>query len=133
MSSSIKGKVAVVTGASRGIGAATAKMLGRNGASKVVLHYNGFKQGAEQVAKELKGMGCEAELVQANLATDQGIPTRAQRPRGGGIAVARKIGQSRPITEVIEIDRLGTAWRLAEKGQSLAAGKGVDRARFADI
>lgn len=73
MSSSIKGKVAVVTGASRGIGAATAKMLGRNGASKVVLHYNGFKQGAEQVAKELKGMGCEAELVQANLATDQGI------------------------------------------------------------
>ncbi len=73
MSSSIKGKVAVVTGASRGIGAATAKMLGRNGASKVVLHYNGFKQGAEQVAEELKSMGCEAELVQANLATDQGI------------------------------------------------------------
>lgn len=73
MSSSIKGKVAVVTGASRGIGAATAKMLGRNGASKIVLHYNGFKQGAEQVAEELKAMGCAAELIQANLATDQGI------------------------------------------------------------
>ena len=52
--SSIQGKVALVTGASRGIGAATAKMLARNKAAKVVLHYNGYKQGAEEVAAELK-------------------------------------------------------------------------------
>lgn len=73
MNSAIQGKVALVTGASRGIGAATAKMLARNGASKVVLHYNGYKQGAEEVAAVLKGIGCASALVQANLGTDAGI------------------------------------------------------------
>ena len=73
LSSTIKGKVALVTGASRGIGAATARMLGRNGASKVVLHYNGYQQGAEEVAADLKALGCGSDLIQANLATDSGI------------------------------------------------------------
>ena len=73
LGSGIEGKVAVVTGASRGIGAATARMLAANGAAKVVLHYNSYKEGAEQVASELKAKGCAVELVQANLGTEQGI------------------------------------------------------------
>jgi acetoacetyl-CoA reductase len=66
---SLQGKVAVVTGASRGIGAAIAEELGRRGA-KVMVNYSGSKEPAEELAakiSEMEGRG-EGMAVQADVA-----------------------------------------------------------------
>lgn len=60
-------KVAVVTGASKGIGAAIAKQLASEGAS-VVVNYVSSKEGAERVASEIKNKGGKAVIVQADVA-----------------------------------------------------------------
>jgi 3-oxoacyl-[acyl-carrier protein] reductase len=65
--SKLAGKVAIVTGASKGIGASIAKHLGVAGAS-VVVNYASSKQGAERVVAEIKEHGGKAIAVQADLA-----------------------------------------------------------------
>lgn len=71
--SSIRGSVAIVTGASRGIGAATAMMLAKEGAAKLVLHYHSYREGMEQLAAQLRPLGAEVLLLQADLGTDEGL------------------------------------------------------------
>jgi 3-oxoacyl-[acyl-carrier protein] reductase len=61
------GKVAVVTGASKGIGAAIAKELADEGAA-VVVNYASGKEGAQRVVAEVTGKGGRAIAVQADLA-----------------------------------------------------------------
>jgi len=62
MSSDLKGKVVLITGASTGIGAAAARAFAAHG-SKVVVHYNASKEAADKVAGEVKAAGGEALLV----------------------------------------------------------------------
>src|ERR1700729_4134228 len=64
--SKLTGKVAVVTGASKGIGAGIAKALGAAGAA-VVVNYASGREGADQVAKEILQGGGKAVVVQANV------------------------------------------------------------------
>ncbi len=62
----LTGKVALVTGAGRGIGSAIAKTLAANGAF-VIVNYNGSKERAEAVVEEIKKSGAEAAAVQCDV------------------------------------------------------------------
>jgi 3-oxoacyl-[acyl-carrier protein] reductase len=64
--SDLKGKVAVVTGASKGIGAGIAKALGSAGAA-VVVNYASSREGADRVVAEITGKGGKALAVQGDV------------------------------------------------------------------
>ena len=62
----LQDKIAVVTGASRGIGRATAKALAREGAV-VIVNYNGSKERADEVVSEIEKDGGKAKAIQCNV------------------------------------------------------------------
>jgi len=68
----LKGKVALVTGASKGIGAAIARELAASGAA-VAVNYSGSKAEAEKVVAEINQTGGKAIAVQANLGDPDAI------------------------------------------------------------
>ena len=72
MANKLANKVAVVTGASKGIGAAIAKLYAAEGAS-VVVNYSSSKTAAEQVVADITRAGGKAIAVQANVANKADI------------------------------------------------------------
>ncbi|MEJ1963236.1 MAG: glucose 1-dehydrogenase [Gammaproteobacteria bacterium] len=64
--SRLKGKVAIVTGASKGIGAGIARSLGEAGAS-VVVNYASSREGADKVVAQIKEAGGKAVAVQGDV------------------------------------------------------------------
>jgi 3-oxoacyl-[acyl-carrier protein] reductase len=68
----LKGKVAVVTGASKGIGAAIAKGFGAAGAA-VVVNYSSSKEGADRVVTDIKAKGGRAIAVQGDIAKAEDV------------------------------------------------------------
>lgn len=65
-------KVAVVTGASRGIGAEIAKTLAKEGA-KVVVNYSGSEAKAKEVVAEIEALGSEAIAVRADVSNSEDV------------------------------------------------------------
>lgn len=70
--SNLSGKVALVTGASRGIGRAIAVRLASIGAV-VAINYNGSEAKAEEVRAEIEAAGGKAFLIQANVADAEAV------------------------------------------------------------
>lgn len=68
----LKGKVAIVTGASQGIGQGIAKRLGCEGA-KVIVDYIGTPEGAEETERAIREAGGEGEIVQADVTREDEI------------------------------------------------------------
>lgn len=66
MPKKLAGKVAVVTGASKGIGASIARHLAQEGAA-VVVNYSSSQTGAERLVEEIVGQGGKAVAVQADV------------------------------------------------------------------
>jgi 3-oxoacyl-[acyl-carrier protein] reductase len=65
----IRGKAAVVTGASRGVGRATALLLARGGCN-VAINYSRSRAAAESVVAEVRALGVRAIAVQGDVARD---------------------------------------------------------------
>lgn len=63
----LKEKIALVTGAGRGIGREIALTLAKNGAT-VIVNYNGSKASADEVVEEITKNGGKAEAIQCNVA-----------------------------------------------------------------
>jgi 3-oxoacyl-[acyl-carrier protein] reductase len=80
----LEGKVALVTGASKGIGAAIARELAERGAA-VAVHYSGSKAAAEKIVAEINAAGGKAIAVQANVADPDQVGPLVK-------AVAEKLG-----------------------------------------
>jgi 3-oxoacyl-[acyl-carrier protein] reductase len=68
----LSGKVAIVTGASKGIGASIALHLAAEGAA-VVVNYSSSKEGADRIVGEITGNGGKAVAVQANVAKESDV------------------------------------------------------------
>ncbi len=71
-SNKLAGKTAIVTGASKGIGASIARHLAAEGAS-VVVNYSSSKEGADRVVAEITAAGGKAVAVKANVAREEEI------------------------------------------------------------
>jgi 3-oxoacyl-[acyl-carrier protein] reductase len=72
MGKKLEGKVAVVTGASKGIGAGIAKALADEGGA-VVVNYSSSKQGADRVVADISGRGGKAIAVQGDVSRQADI------------------------------------------------------------
>jgi 3-oxoacyl-[acyl-carrier protein] reductase len=81
----LAGKVALVTGASRGIGAAVAQQLADRGAS-IVINYRSKATRAEEIAALIEAKGCQTLIVQADLTNETEVDLMMQ-------AVAEKFGK----------------------------------------
>ena len=78
--SNLSGKTALVTGASRGIGRASALALAKAGA-QVLVHYNGGEKDATAVVAEIRKAGGKADKVTADLRAADGPHALAERVR----------------------------------------------------
>lgn len=125
----LAGKVAIVTGASKGIGAAIAIHLGAAGAS-VVVNYSSSKEGADRVVDKITKAGGQAVAVQANVSQKADIDrlfAEAKKAYGRLDILVNNAGifEFAPLGEVTE-DHFHRQFNLNVLGLILSSQKAVD-------
>jgi 3-oxoacyl-[acyl-carrier protein] reductase len=68
----LQGKTVFITGASRGIGAATALAFSNAGVRRFLLHYNSYQEGIDVLSSQLRAAGAEVNVLKADLALREG-------------------------------------------------------------
>jgi 3-oxoacyl-[acyl-carrier protein] reductase len=144
--SKLSGKVAIVTGASKGIGAAVAKSLAASGAS-VVVNYASSKEGADKVVETIKAAGGKAVAVKGDVsktADARAVVDAAIKSFGRLDVLVNNAGvyEMKPLEEITEehyhkifdINVLGllliskeAAKHLGKGGSIVNIGSGVSR------
>jgi 3-oxoacyl-[acyl-carrier protein] reductase len=104
----LEGKVAVVTGASKGIGAGIARALGAAGAA-VVVNYNSARAGAEEVVADITGRGGRALAIQADVSRPPDVARLIEetKARFGGLHILVNnagVFQFEPLEAVTEAE-----------------------------
>jgi acetoacetyl-CoA reductase len=104
----LAGKIAVVTGGSRGIGASIAKELGREGAT-VVINYNHSHEQAEAVVEEINSMESSAVALQAHSIGSSALALQEESMGGASIALQADISDAEATKVFIEkvLERFG--------------------------
>jgi 3-oxoacyl-[acyl-carrier protein] reductase len=93
------GKTALITGASRGIGAATALAFARLGAGRLILQYNTFGSGVEQTAEAARACGARVETAQADLSRTDGIHSFLDSLKADQLAVDILVNNAGSLVE----------------------------------
>lgn len=102
-----EGKVALVTGASRGIGRAIALALAAQGAD-VAVNYAGSEAAAKEVAAEIEAMGRKAFVIQADIASTEASTSMVD-------AVVKEFGRIDVLVNNAGITRDGLLMRMKEE------------------
>ena len=130
-------KVLIVTGASRGIGAATARLGAARGFA-VAVNYRRDQTGAEAIAAEIEADGGRAAAVQADVSDAgqvAGLFDAVQAALGPVAALVNNAGFSGPsgrldaaspedIRRVVEVNYLGTVWCCREAVRRMSTRHG---------
>jgi NAD(P)-dependent dehydrogenase (short-subunit alcohol dehydrogenase family) len=124
-------KVAIVTGASRGIGAATAKLLAEQGYA-VCINYHTAKDKAETLANHIKANSGKAIAVKADLASETDIVQlfmRVDAELGPVTALINNAGTNGGICEVenMTVDCLHSVFATNVYGTFIASREAVKR------
>ena len=122
LSASLHGKVALVTGAGRGIGRGCAIELGKRGAS-VIVNYANSKSSADEVCKEIEsaGTGAKAISIQADVSKKAEIERLFQEAKKAfgkvDIVMSNSGTESWDKTEEISEEKYDSVFNLNAKAQ----------------
>ena len=103
----LEGKVAIITGGTRGIGRAIALDLAANGAD-IALNYRQSADLAQKLAEEIRGMGRRALIVQADVSSFDDAQTMAQQ-------VLEEFGRIDILINNAGMNWDGVVWKMTEE------------------
>ena len=103
MNNKLKNKVAIITGASQGIGASIAKHFAEEGA-KVVVNYASSKEGADKVVKAITDNGGRAIAVQGDVSKEVDV-IRLFEETKKAFGTLDILSTTRPISNTYLLDR----------------------------
>lgn len=123
--------VLIVTGGSRGIGAAAAKLAARELGYAICVNYAGNREAAEQVVSEIIAGGGMASAVQGDVGTPEGVAAIFEHADAMGklAGLVNNAGIVAPAQRVDEMDvaRLERMWAVNITGSFLCAKEAVRR------